>query len=262
MANSSQFARYPSLEGRRVLITGGATGIGESLVQHFAQQGASIAFLDIQDEAASQLIQQIHSSGHPAPAYLHCDITRVDAVHQSVAQAIEALGGLDTVINNAGNDQRHATPEVTPELWDQLMAVNLRHQFFVTQAALPALRRSAAESRSPSILNLSSIAWMIPNTGMPVYVTAKAAIVGLTRTLAHELGPDNIRVNAILPGAIVTEKQRRLVLTPEYTAIVLANQALKRHLLPDEVARLALFLASEDASAITGQSHIIDGGWV
>jgi NAD(P)-dependent dehydrogenase (short-subunit alcohol dehydrogenase family) len=262
MANSSQFAHYPSLHGSRVLITGGATGIGESLVQHFAQQGASIAFLDIQDEAASQLIQQIHSSGHPAPTYLHCDITNIDTVRQSVAKAIEALGGLDTVINNAGNDQRHATAEVTPELWDQLMAVNLRHQFFVTQAALPALRRSAAESRLPSILNLSSIAWMIPNTGMPVYVTAKAAIVGLTRTLAHELGPDNIRVNAILPGAIVTEKQRRLVLTPEYTAIVLANQALKRHLLPDEVARLALFLASADASAITGQSHIIDGGWV
>jgi D-xylose 1-dehydrogenase len=142
------------------------------------------------------------------------------------------------------------------------MAVNLRHQFFVTQAAIPALRESAAESRSSSILNLSSIAWIIPNTGMPVYVTAKAAIVGLTRTLAHELGPDNIRVNAILPGAIVTEKQRRLVLTPEYTATVLTNQALKRHLTPDEVSRLALFLASDDASAITGQSHIIDGGWV
>jgi NAD(P)-dependent dehydrogenase (short-subunit alcohol dehydrogenase family) len=179
-----------------------------------------------------------------------------------VAQAIQTLGGLDTVINNAGNDQRHSTADVTPELWDQLMAVNLRHQFFITQAVLSSLRQSAVESRFPSILNLSSIAWMIPNTGMPVYVTAKAAIVGLTRTLAHELGPDNIRVNAILPGAIVTEKQRRLVLTPEYTAIVLANQALKRHLAPDEVARLALFLASADASAITGQSHIIDGGWV
>jgi D-xylose 1-dehydrogenase len=245
-----------------VLITGGATGIGESLVRHFAEQGAHLAFLDIQDEAASQLTQDIQASGHPAPFYLHCDMTDTQVVHQSTAKAIEILGGLDTVINNAGNDQRHATAEVTAELWDNLMAVNLRHQFFVTQSAIPALRQSASESRSPSILNLSSIAWMIPNTGMPVYVTAKAAIVGLTRTLAHELGSDNIRVNAILPGAIVTEKQRRLVLTPEYTAIVLANQALKRHLIPEEVARLALFLASADASAITGQSHIIDGGWV
>jgi NAD(P)-dependent dehydrogenase (short-subunit alcohol dehydrogenase family) len=137
------------------------------------------------------------------------------------------------------------------------MAVNLRHQFFVTQAALPALKQSG----SGSIVNMSSIAWMIPGTNMPVYITAKAAIVGLTRTLAHEVGKDNIRVNAILPGAILTEKQRRLWVTPEYSAEILANQALKRHLHPEEVARLALFLASEDASAITGQSHIIDGGW-
>jgi NAD(P)-dependent dehydrogenase (short-subunit alcohol dehydrogenase family) len=262
MANSSQFAHYPSLRGKRVLITGGASGIGESLVRHFAEQGSRIAFLDIQDETASQLVQTIESAGHAAPIYLRCDVTDVQAVQAATANAIQQLEGLDIVINNAGNDQRHRTAEVTPELWDELMAVNLRHQFFVTQATLAALRQSAAELRAPGILNLSSIAWIIPNTGMPVYVTAKAAIVGLTRTLAHELGPDNIRVNAILPGAIVTEKQRRLVLTPEYTAVVLANQALKRHLLPDEVSRLALFLASEDASAITGQSHIIDGGWV
>jgi NAD(P)-dependent dehydrogenase (short-subunit alcohol dehydrogenase family) len=262
MDSTNSFARYPSLSGRRVLITGGATGIGESLVRHFAAQNAAVAFFDIQREAAAQLIESIASEGHRPPAFLCCDVTDTNAIQDSVATAIDQLSGLDILINNAGNDQRHSTADVTPDLWDRLMAVNLRHQFFVTQAALAALRQSATDDRSPSILNLSSIAWMIPNTGMPVYVTAKAAIVGLTRTLAHELGPDNIRVNAILPGAIVTEKQRRLVLTPEYTATILANQALKRHLLPEEVARLALFLASSDASAITGQSHIIDGGWV
>jgi NAD(P)-dependent dehydrogenase (short-subunit alcohol dehydrogenase family) len=171
------------------------------------------------------------------------------------------MQGLDVLINNAGNDQRHSIEEVTPELWDRLMAVNLRHQFFVTQAALPALKLSGAGSQSSAIVNMSSIAWMIPGVTMPAYITAKAGIVGLTRTLAHELGKDNIRVNCILPGAIVTEKQRRLVLTPEYSAEILANQAIKRHLLPDEVARLALFLAADDSSAITGQSHIIDGGW-
>jgi D-xylose 1-dehydrogenase len=255
---NSQFAIYPSLKGRRVLITGGATGIGEAFVTRFAEQGAQVAFFDIQDSAAADLSARIASDGHPRPLYLHCDMTDLDAVRASVARAIESLGGLDTLVNNAGNDQRHTIEEVTPELWDRLMAVNLRHQFFVTQAALPAIKQSGAGS----IINMSSIAWIIPSVGVPVYITAKAGIVGLTKTLAHEVGKDNIRVNAILPGAIVTEKQRRLVLTPEYSAEILANQALKRHLVPDEVVRLALFLAADDSSAITGQSHIVDGGWV
>ena len=253
----SQFAIYPSLRDRRVLITGGATGIGEAFVTGFAEQGARVTFFDIQDEAASQLAGQIASNGHPKPNYIHCDITDLDAVRTSVLSTTDFLGGLDVLINNAANDLRQKIEEVTPESWDRLMAVNLRHQFFVTQAALPALKQSG----SASIINMSSISWLIPSVGVPVYVTAKAGIVGLTRTLAHELGEDNIRVNAILPGAIVTEKQRRLWLTPEYSAEILANQALKRHLVPDEVMRLALFLAAEDSSAITGQSYIVDGGW-
>jgi NAD(P)-dependent dehydrogenase (short-subunit alcohol dehydrogenase family) len=255
-APAAQFATYPSLKGRRILITGGASGIGETLVTHFAAQGAQVAFLDIQDRAAALLIEQVE--GQPLPIYFHCDLTDIAAVRKSVAEAITALSGLDILINNAGNDRRHAIEEVTPELWDQLMAVNLRQQFFVTQAALPALKESGAGS----ILNMSSIAWIIPSVGLPVYVAAKAAIVGLTRTMAREVGKDNIRVNAILPGAILTEKQRQLVMTPEYSAEVLASQSLKRHLQPEEIARFALFLASDDASAITGQSHIADGGWV
>ena len=254
----TQFATYPSLKGRSVLVTGGATGIGEALVTGFAEQGARVAFLDIQEDAGRQLSARLAAAGCPEPLYLHCDITDLDQVRDSVSQAIESLGGLDVLINNAGNDQRHTVEEVTPELWDKLMAVNLRHQFFVTQAALPALRQSGAAS----IINMSSIAWLIPGVGMSVYITAKAGIVGLTRTLAHEAGKDNIRVNAILPGAILTEKQRRLWITPEYSAEILANQAIKRHLVPEEVMRLALFLAADDSSAITGQSHIVDGGWV
>ena len=259
MTNSqSQYASYPSLRNRRVLITGGATGIGESFVIRFAEQGAHVAFLDIQDQAAITLAEQIASAGHPRPTYLRCDLTDLDLVRNSVAQAIAILGGLDTLINNAGNDQRHSIESVTPEFWDRTMAVNLRHQFFVTQAAIPALKQSG----SGSVINMSSIAWMIPSVGLPVYVTAKAGILGLTRTLAHELGQFNIRVNCLLPGAIVTEKQRRLVLTPEYTAEILASQALKRHLTPDEVVRFALFLAADDSSAITGQGYVVDGGWV
>ena len=254
----SKYASYPSLKDRRILITGGASGIGETLVAQFAAQGARVAFLDIQDLAAASLIAQLAAAGHPRPLYYNCDLTDLHAVRASVAEAIATLGGLDVLVNNAGNDRRHTIEEVTPELWDHLMAVNLRHQFFATQAALPALRQSG----SGSIINMSSIAWIIPSVGLPVYVAAKAAIVGLTRTLAHDLGKDNIRVNAILPGAILTEKQRQLVLTPEYTAEILANQALKRQLVPEEIARLALFLAADDSSAITGQSHIADAGWV
>jgi len=252
----SRFATYPSLRRRRVLVTGGASGIGETFVTHFAAQGAQVAFLDIQDEQARTLLENITS--HLKPIYLHCDLTDIDALRISVVQAIDVMGGLDILINNAGNDRRHSIEEVTPELWDRLMAVNLRQQFFVTQAALPALKQSGAGS----IVNMSSIAWIIPSVGLPVYVAAKAAIVGLTRTLAREVGKDNIRVNAILPGAILTEKQRQLVMTPEYSAEVLASQSLKRHLVSEEIARLALFLASDDSSAITGQSHIADGGWV
>ena len=253
-----RYAIYPSLKERRVLITGGATGIGQALVRSFAEQGAHVAFLDIQDDAAAALCSEIAAAGNPKPIYIRCDMTDVEAVRAAIGRATDSLEGLDVLINNAGNDKRHTIEEVTPELWDNLMAVNLRHQFFATQAALMALK----QSRSGSIINLSSIAWLIPSVGLPVYVTAKAGIAGLTRTLAHELGKANIRVNAILPGAIVTEKQRRMVLTPEYSAEILASQALKRHLDPEEVARLALFLAAEDSGGITGQSHIVDGGWV
>jgi len=256
--NTPRYATYPSLSGRKVLITGGATGIGECLVAGFAEQGAHVAFFDIQDQAAQQLIARLAGQGDPAPLYRHCDLTDIAAATQAVEEVIGQLGGLDVLINNAGNDQRHSIEEVTAELWDRLMAVNLRHQFFITQGCLPALKRSG----SGSIVNMSSIAWVIPSTGVPVYVAAKAAIVGLTRTLAREVGKDNVRVNCILPGAILTEKQRQLVMTPEYSAEVLANQALKRHLVPDEVVRLALFLAAADASAITGQGYVVDGGWV
>jgi NAD(P)-dependent dehydrogenase (short-subunit alcohol dehydrogenase family) len=253
-----QYARYPSLQGRRVLITGGATGIGEAFVTRFAEQGAQVAFFDIQDQAAQQLGARLAAAGYPAPLYRHCDLTDIGTTREAVDQVVNLLGGLDVLVNNAANDQRHAIEDVTPELWDRLMAVNLRHQFFVTQAALPALKKSGAGS----ILNMSSIAWVIPGVGMPVYIAAKAAISGLTRTLAREVGKDNIRVNCILPGAIVTEKQERLVLTPEFKAEILARQSLKRHILPDEVVRLALFLAADDASAITGQGYVVDGGWV
>jgi D-xylose 1-dehydrogenase len=252
------FASYPSLRGRAALVTGGATGIGESLVQHFARQGSRVAFFDIQHEPARTLVESLTTEGCPVPFFVRCDLTDAGALQTAVEEVLAEFGGLDVLVNNAGNDQRHSIEQVTLEYWDHSIAVNLRHYFFCIQAALPAMR---AQQRG-SIINMSSISWIIPSTGVPVYIAAKAAIVGLTRTLAHELGPSNIRVNAVLPGAIVTEKQKRLVYTPEYKAEITARQALKRDILPEDVARLVLFLAADDSSAITNQSYVVDGGWV
>jgi len=253
-----QFGSYPSLRDRVVVVTGGASGIGEKIVEQFAKQGAQVAFLDIQNEAGSQLVNKIRSNGDPEPYFLPCDLTDIHATRGWVQNVIAKFGTVDVLVNNAGNDARHSLEEVTPEYWDRAMAVNLRHQFFVTQAVIPAMKKAGRGS----IINLSSISWMIPSTGLPVYITAKAAIVGLTRTLAHELGADNIRVNCILPGAIHTERQKQLWFTEAYVAEILSRQALKKMILPEEVARLALFLAADDSGAITSQSYVIDGGWV
>jgi len=252
------YAVYPSLRDRAVLVTGGATGIGESIVSHFARQFSRVAFLDIQDGPAQKLVEKLEAENCPPPLYIHCDLANLADLKTALEHVLQAFGTLDVLVNNAGNDHRHKIEDVTPEFWDQCMQQNLRHHFFCIQAALPAMRAA----QRGSIINLSSISWMIPSTGVPVYIAAKAAIVGLTRTLAHELGPSNIRVNAVLPGAIVTEKQKRLVYTPKYKAEIMASQALKREILPEDVARLVLFLASDDSSAITNQSYIIDGGWV
>jgi NAD(P)-dependent dehydrogenase (short-subunit alcohol dehydrogenase family) len=258
MGTAYGFATYPSLRGRAVLVTGGATGIGASIVEHFARQGARVAFFDVLDEAAGDLVGRLRPEVDSAPVYFHCDLTDVGELKARVGEAIAALGGMDVLVNNAANDQRHRIEDVTEEYFDQSIAVNLRPQFFMIQAVLPAMK----EAGRGSIINMSSISWMIPSTGVPVYVTTKAAIVGLTRTMAHELGAMGIRVNAVLPGAIATEKQKRLVYTPEYKAEIMRNQALKRDILPEDVARLVLFLAADDSGAITNQSYVIDGGWV
>ena len=252
------YATYPSLRDLTVLITGGGTGIGASLVEAFALQGSQVIFLDIQDEAAHNLIARLQPETQHTPAFYRCDLTDSAAIQLCINSILSKFPAIDVLINNAGNDTRHTTDSVTPELWDQLIAVNLKHHFFLTQAIAPGMKLR----QRGSIINMSSISWMIPTTGLPVYIAAKAAIVGLTRTFAHELGPHNIRVNSILPGAILTERQRRLWFTPEYSAEILSRQALKRHLQPEEVAHLVLFLAADDSSAITNQTHIIDGGWV
>jgi len=256
MASSETFARYPSLQDKTVLITGGASGIGASMVEHFAAQGSRVAFLDTDEQSATKLLQNIHAKH--SPVFLKCDLTDIAALRSAIQKAESQLGAIRVLVNNAASDDRHKTEEVTPEYWDERMAVNLRHQFFATQAVVPGMNSAGGGS----IINMSSISWVIPSTGLPAYITAKAGIVGLTRTLSREFGVANIRVNCILPGAIMTERQRRLWMTPEYLAEIMRSQALKRELLPEDVARLVLFLSAEDSATITGQSFIIDGGWV
>ena len=258
MTSAAAYASYPSLRDRAVLVTGGGSGIGAAIVEQFALQRANVAFIDRDAKSSHELVERLTKGSAHRPFFVHCDLTDIAALRESVAKIETQFGPVRVLVNNAGCDDRHKTAEVTPEFWDNTMAVNLRHYFFATQAVLPGM----TEAGGGSIINMSSISWMIPSTGAPAYVTAKAAIVGLTRTMAHELGASGIRVNAVLPGAILTERQRRLWWTPEYEKEILESQCFQRAISPEEVARLVLFLAADDSAAITNQSYIIDAGWV
>jgi NAD(P)-dependent dehydrogenase (short-subunit alcohol dehydrogenase family) len=258
MTSNQRFAQYPSLENVVVLVTGGASGIGASMVEHFALQGSKVAFIDIASEPAHELIRALTDRCPHPPRFWSCDLKDVAKLRTVVHEIEGELGAVLVLVNNAANDDRHKFEEITPEYWDDRMAVNLRHQFFLIQSVSSGMIKAGGGS----IINMSSIAWQIPSTGLPAYVTAKAAIVGLTRTLAHELGSSNIRVNCVLPGAVLTERQKRLWWSPEYEKEIMGRQALKRNLMPEDVARLVLFLASEDSCAITNQSYVVDAGWV
>jgi NAD(P)-dependent dehydrogenase (short-subunit alcohol dehydrogenase family) len=237
-------------------VTGGASGIGEGLVEAFVGQGARVLFCDIADDAANAVVARLTPGAAHAPLYRRCDLTDVDAVRALVAEADTVLGGLDILINNAGNDDRHSLAEVTPAYWDDRMAVNLRHLFFAAQAAVPAMRRAGGGV----ILNFGSISWHLGLKEMPLYQTAKAAIEGMTRALARDLGRDGIRVVSIIPGNVQTPRQDRWY-TPEGEADIVAAQCLDGRIQPADVAALVLFLASDDARMCTGHPYVIDAGW-
>lgn len=258
MSTAPIYATYPSLVDQVVLITGGASGIGAATVEQFALQGARVAFLDVTDSHAAKLIDDLTPRCQHPPIYHHCDLTNIESLQAAVISITEQLGTPRVLVNNAANDDRHRFEDVTPESWDAGMAANLRHQFFAAQAVAPGMKAAGGGS----IINMSSISWMIPTQHLSVYVTAKAAIVGMTRSMAKDLGAANIRVNAVLPGAILTEKQQRLYMSPDYEQELFRVQFLKRHILPEEVSRLLLFLAADDSSAITSQNYIIDAGWM
>jgi NAD(P)-dependent dehydrogenase (short-subunit alcohol dehydrogenase family) len=251
MANN---AIYASLKDRVVLVSGGASGIGEAVVHAFVAQEAKVGFLDIADDAARALQADL---GAPSRLhYEHCDVTDIAALRGAIENVRNALGPITILINNAAHDQRHTIDDVTPEFWDDRIAVNLKHQFFAAQAVYPDMKAA----NNGSIVNLGSSAWMLSEANLAIYSTAKAGVQGLTRSLARELGGYNIRVNAVVPGWIMTRRQIDLWLTPEAEKDLLQRQCIKRKLYPDDVARLVLFLASDDSSGCTNQSYVIDGG--
>jgi NAD(P)-dependent dehydrogenase (short-subunit alcohol dehydrogenase family) len=249
-----QAARYPSLKGRVALITGGAMGIGEAIVRAFAAQGTKIGFLDIADEAARQLQADLGTTA--AVHYEHCDVTDIAALQRAIEKVRHALGPITILINNAAHDQRHKIDDITPAFWDERIATNLKHQFFAAQAVYPDMKAA----NNGSIVNFGSSAYLVGDKELLVYSTAKAGVVGLTRSLARDLGEANIRVNAVIPGWIMTRRQLELWLTPQAEKDLMQRQCIKRKLYPDDVARLVLFLASDDASGCTSQSYVIDGG--
>ena len=253
---TDMFALYPSLRDRVVLVTGGASGIGAEHVTQFARQGAKVAFLDIADTEADALTQTLAAEHLPPPLYLPCDLKNIAALHSAIAEAANRLGPITVLVNNAANDQRHGYEDVTVEFWDERMATNLRHQFFAIQAVAPMMRVAGGGS----IINFGSISWHASQGGMPAYTTAKAAVEGLTKGMARDLGPHGIRVNCIIPGWIMTQRQIDLWLTPEAETKLLAAQCLKTKLVPADVARMVLWLASDDSRMCSSQLWVVDGG--
>ncbi len=250
-------ARFPDLAGKVVLITGGGSGIGAHLVRGFAEQGAKVAFLDIADEPSQALEKELADAGHSV-AYLHCDLTDIPALQASIEQARARFGPVSVLVNNAAHDQRHDLKDVTSDYWDERFAVNLKHQFFSAQAVQEDMKQLGGGS----IINMGSTSWVMGVDSMPCYTTAKSAVEGLTRSLARAMGPDNIRVNTVLPGWIITKRQADLWLDAEGEKAILENQCLKRKLVPEDMVGPILFLASDAAAACTNQRFIVDGGWV
>ncbi|WP_018898607.1 SDR family oxidoreductase [Rhizobium sp. 2MFCol3.1] len=249
-------AQYPEFRDRSVVVTGGGSGIGAAIVEGFARQGAKVSFIDIAEDESHALVDRLsRDSLHPV-RFHHADLRDVAAIRATIEAIVAHSGPIGVLVNNAARDDRHDFDEVTPEYWDNNQATNLRHVFFAAQAVAPSMR----EAGGGAIINMSSIAFMLNMPDFPAYTTAKAAIIGLTKSLAGKLGPDNIRVNCILPGMIVTERQMKLWLTEEGIAGMIERQCIKRVLQADAIVGPCLFLASDGASAVTAQSLIVDGG--
>ena len=253
---TSHRAIYPSLENKVVFVTGGGSGIGAATVTGFVRQKARVSFVDIDEPASTRLVRDLEGMG-PPPRFLRCDVRDIDALRAAIGTVQAELGDIGVLVNNAARDDRHAIESVTVEYWDERVAVNLRHQFFATQAVIEQMKRLGGGS----IINFGSISWMMASGGMPAYTTSKAAVHGLTRGFARDLGPYNIRANTITPGWVMTERQLALWVTPESEARIDQAQCLRERLKPEHLANMVLFLASDDARMITSQNFVVDAGW-
>ena len=248
--------KYFDLENKRVFITGGGSGIGASIVEHFCEQGSEVYFVDINVEESKKLIDKIKKLNFKIPNFIKCNLLNIKQLQEVIRKIIIENGNIDILVNNGANDQRHEIDEVTEEYWDNRMTSNLKHYFFTIQS----VKNSMIKNKNGSIINLSSLSWMMGVGGMPAYTTAKSGILGLTRSVARDLGTYNIRVNSVMPGSVSTERQLKEILTPEYKKFVLSRQCLRRELKPEDVARVVLFISSNQSSGCTNQNFIVDGG--
>ena len=251
----SNEAVYPSLNNKVVVITGGGSGIGESITRSFIKQGAKVAFLDFNEKDSIKFIKDLNTDN------LHfefCDLRDIEQLKNSIKKISSKFGPIQILVNNAARDDRHSLQSVTSEYFDERIATNLKHQLFASQAVVSDMEKNGGGA----IINMGSTSWMIGQGGMPCYTTAKSAIQGLTRGLARDLGPKNIRVNCVVPGWIMTERQVDMWLTPESEKELMDRQCIKRKLFPKDIARFVLFMASDEASACSNQSFVVDGGWL
>ena len=252
-----EIAKYPSLEDKVVIITGGASGIGVSIVEQFLQQGSKVAFLDKEKDLGENIAEKFNNYKY-TPLFKHCDLTNIDNLKKVISEIRDELGLISILVNNAANDERHSIESVTEKFWDDRMNVNLKHYFFAIQSVCKDMEKIG----DGKIVNIGSFSWMLGQGNMPAYTTAKSAVMGLTRTIARDLGKFNIRVNCVVPGWIITERQKKLWLTPEAEKEQLERQCIKRMLVPEDIAKAVLFFASDQSSGCTAQNYVIDGGVV
>ncbi len=249
---------HPSLHGRTVFVTGGGSGIGAAIVSAFAEQGSRVAFIDIAEEASRALAQQIVEAGHPRPWWRQCDVRDISALQAAVSDAAAELGDFAVLVNNVASDDRHSLESVTPAYYDERMAINERPALFAIQSVVPGMQRLGFGS----VVNLGSTGWQGKGTGYPCYAIAKSSVNGLTRGLAKSLGQGRIRINTVSPGWVMTERQVKLWLNAEGEAELKRNQCLPDKLMPEDIARMVLFLASDDGAMCTAQEFTVDAGWV